>query len=288
MRCEGGGPHFGAINACDFDLTIGEFEKAWEVRLNVGRGNAFGKKNDLAAGSFDGDGERVVVTERVLPDVEHVHLFEEAAANGGAATPTEIFCMATKHGDHGSVPSSEKGVRKSVVVGNEPAHGGGGADAGVGERSDDVVKPRFAWAAVGIGEDQDFKIGRELLDADAEIVDLFAGACGFSGNDNIGFHARRGSDTFDEAVRGIVFGSEDEKNFEILMTEFTERDEITLEAGFHATARAEDGGARSIKTRVGAQAAAHVGEPLDPLPEQEESRGDLENRQIFEESFHAR
>src|SRR5258708_5322560 len=136
MRCEGGDPHFGAINARDFNLAVGEFEKAREVGLNGGRRNAFGKKNDPAAGSFDGDCEREVVTERVLPDLGHVHLLEEIAANGRAAAPAEVFRVTTKHGDHGSIPGGEKGVGESIVVGNEPAHGGGGADAGVGERGD--------------------------------------------------------------------------------------------------------------------------------------------------------
>jgi len=287
MRCEGGGPHSRAVNACDFNLAVGEFEEAWEIGLNVRRSEAFGKKNDLAPGSFDGDSEGVVVAEGVLPDVEHAHLLEEAAANRGASTPTEVFFVAAEHGDYGGVPGSEKGVGKGVVVGDEPAHGSGRANAGVGERSDDVVQPRFAWPAVGVGEDQNFKIGRELFDADSEIVDFFAGGCGLSRDDDIGFHARGGSDPFDEAVRGIVFGSEDEKDLEILVSEFAERNQIALEAGFHATARAEDGGAWSIKTWIGAQAAAHVGEPLNTLPKQEEARGDLENRQEFKESFHA-
>jgi len=288
MSCEGGGPHLGTVNASDFNLAVREFEEAGEIGLNVGRSEAFGKKDNLAAGSFDGDGERVVVAERVLPDVEHAHLFEESAANGGASSPTEILCVAAEHGDDRGIPGSEKSVGKCAVVGDEPAHGGGGADAGVGERSDEVVQPGFAWAAVGVGEDQDFKIGRKLFDGDAKIVDLFAGAGGFAGDDDVGFDARGCGDALDEAVRRIAFGGEDEEYFEILMSEFTERDEIALEAGLHPAARAEDRGARCVEAGVGAQAAAHVGEPLDTLPKQEETRSDLENRQKFEESFHAR
>ena len=44
---------------------------------------------------------------------------------------------------------------------------------------------------------------------------------------------------------------------------------------------------RGKKPRVGFQAAAHVGEPLNSLPKQVEARGDLDNRQDFKESFHA-
>jgi hypothetical protein len=149
------------------------------------------------------------------------------------------------------------------------------------------MKPGLAGAAVGINEHQDFKIGRELFNADAEIVDLFTRAGGPAGDDDVSFDARGCGNALDERVCGIAFGSEDKKEFEVLVIEFAEGDEIALEAGFHATARAENSGAGSVKARVGAQAAAHVGEPLDTLPKQEEARGDLENRQKFEESLHA-
>src|SRR6202035_751821 len=147
-----------AVNAGDFYLAVGELEQAREVGLNVGRGEAFGKKNNLAAGSFDGDGEGVIVAESVLPDVKHAHLLEEAAANSGTAAPAEIFRVSAKHGDHGGIPGGEERVGKSVGVGNEPAHGGGGADARVGERSHHVVQPGLAGAAVGVDKDQNFKI----------------------------------------------------------------------------------------------------------------------------------
>jgi hypothetical protein len=286
MCHESADPHFRAVDACDFDLAIREFEEAWEIGLDVGGGEAFGKKNNLAAGSLDGDGEGVVVAESVLPDIEHVHLFEEGATNGGAASPAEVFPVVAEHGDYGSIPGREKGVGKSVVVGDEPTHGGGGGYAGVGEGRDDVVEPCFARAAVGINENKDFKIRRELFDADAKVVDFFAGAGGLAGDDDVGFDARGGGDAFDHAIRGIIFGSEDEKDFKILVSEFAEGDEVALETGFHATARAKDGGTGSIKARVGVQAATHVGEPLNSPPKQEKARGDLKDRQKFEESFH--
>jgi hypothetical protein len=69
--------------------------------------------------------------------------------------------------------------------------------------------------------------------------------------------------------------------------EFAQGNEIAFEARFHATARADDGGMRGKKPRVGFQAAAHVGEPLNTLPEKVEARGDLNDRQDFKESFHA-
>src|ERR1700739_2546772 len=287
MCYEGRGPHSRTVNASDFDLAVREFEEAREIRLNVGRGEAFGEKNDLATGSFDGDGEGVVVTESILPDIEHVHVFKQGAANSSAAAPTEIFRVAAEHCYDGSVPGGEKSVGESVAVGKKTARGVVGTDTRVGERSDDMVKPGLARAAVGVCENQDFKIGRELLNTDAEIVDFFAGACGLSGDDDVGFHMGGCGHPLDEAVGGIILRSEAEKYFEVLMVEFAERNEISFKGGFQAATRAEHGRAGSVKARVGMKAAAHVGEPLDALPEQKEPRGYLENRQKFEESFHA-
>src|SRR5437879_3984280 len=194
--------------------------------------------------------------------------------------------MAAEHGDHGGIPGGEEGVWKSAAVGNEPAHGAGGTDARIGERCDEVVEPGFAGAAVRIHEDQDFEIGRELFDGDTKIVDLFAGGGGFAGNDDVGFHARRSGDAFNEIVGSIVFGGEDEKDFEILVSEFAKGNKISLEAGFDAAAWTEDGGTGSVKAGIGVQTAAHISEPLDSLPKQEEARGDLKNRQEFKEGFH--
>ena len=158
VRRECRGPHFGAINPGDFDLAVGELEKARKVGLDVGGGEAFGKKNDLAAGSFDGDGEGVVVAESVLPNVQHTHFFEECAANRSATAPAEIFVVAAEHGDNRSIPCGEKKVREGAIVRDKPAHGGGCANAGVGEGGHDVVQPGFSWATVGVNEDEDFEI----------------------------------------------------------------------------------------------------------------------------------
>ncbi len=99
--------------------------------------------------------------------------------------------------------------------------------------------------------------------------------------------AGRCRDAFDGAIGGIFFGSENEKDFVILVVEFAERDQIALEARLHPAARAKDGRARGIETGIRLQTAAHVNEPLDTLPKQEEARGDLEDRQKLEEIFHA-
>ena len=279
---KGGGPHWRAVHARDFDLAVGEFNKICEVCLYVGEREALGKENDLAAGSFDGHGEGVVVAEGRLPNFEHTHLVKNSAPDGRAAAPAEIFRLATQHGNDRGVPSGKKDGRQGIVVGDEPAHGGGRTDAGVVERSDHVMQPGFARAAVGIGEDQDFKFRRELFDAHAKIVDLFATICGLAGDDHVGLHPRGSGDPFDGRVSGVLFGSQDEEDFVVLMVEFTEGYEIPLEARFHAAARAEHGGARRIETRVGMQAQAHVEEPLKPLPEQEDASNNLSDGQKCE------
>ena len=287
VRCESRGPHFGTINPGDFDLAIGEFDKVREIGLDVRRGEAFGKKNDLAAGSLDGDGEGVVIAEGVLPYVQHAHFLEKRTANRRAATPAEISVVAAKHGYNGGIPRGEKRVGKGVVVGDEPTHGGGCANAGIRKGSYDVVQPGFSRATVGVNEYERFEVGRKLFDSDAKIVDLLTGGGWFAGDNDVSLDPRRSSDALDEAVRGIVFRSENEKDFEILVSEFGERDKVALESGLHAAAGAENGSAGSIKAWIGMQAAAHVGEPLDTLPKQEKTRGDLQDRQKFKERFHA-
>ena len=144
------------------------------------------------------------------------------------------------------------------------------------------MQPGLARAAVGIGEDEDFKFRCQLFDAYAKIVDLFAAICGLAGDDHVGLHPGRSGDPFDGRISRVLFRSQDEEDFVVLMVEFTEGDEIPLEARFHAPARAEHGGARRIETRIGVQAEAHIEEPLNPLPEQEDASRDLSDGQKCE------
>jgi len=102
----------------------------------------------------------------------------------------------------------------------------------------------------------------------------------------VGFHARGSGNAFNETVGSIVFGGEDKKDFEILVSEFAKGNKISLEAGFDAAAWTEDGGMGSVKAGISVQTASHVREPLDSLPKQEEARGDLKYRQKFKEGFH--
>lgn len=287
MSGKGHGPHFGPVDACDFYLAIGEFEEIGKVGLDIGEGEALGEEDDLAAGTFDGRGERVVVAEGVLPDFEHADLIEDRAADGGAATPAKVLVVTAEHGDDGGIPGREEDGGEAVVVRDEPAHGGGGANPGIREGRDHVMEPGFARATIGIGEDQDLELGRELLDADAQVVDLFAAIRGLAGDDDIRFYAGAGGDPLDGGIGGILFRGQDEKDFVVLVIEFAEGDKVALEAGLHAAAGTQDGGARSVETRIGLQTATYVKKPLDSLPEQEDTRSDLENRQKCEESFHA-
>lgn len=286
MSGEGHGPRFRLIDASDANLAIGEFQETGKGGLDERDGKAFGKKGDEAAAAVDSGGQRVVVAEGGLPDIEHAELFEDGAANGGPPAPTKIIGMIAEHGHDGRVPSGEERGGKIHLIRNEPAHGAGGADAGVGKRRDHVVQPGFTGAAVGIDKHEDIKFGRKLLDGEAKIVDLFRAIGGRAGDEDVGFDPRTGGDALDDAVSGIGLGGEDEEDFIILMIELAEGNEIAFEAGLHAATGTDDGGARGIKAGVGLQSALDVAQPLNALPKQVETRGHLKKGKNVEQGFH--
>jgi len=277
-----GGPHLGAIDAGNTYLAIRKFQQAGEIGLHERGHQALGQEHDGPAGLLQREGKRIVVTEGVLPDVHHADLLKDRTANGGASTPAKIVGLRPEHAHDTCVPGGQKRRRDIAAIGNKPSHGGCGTNSGIAERSDHVVQPGFARAPIGIHEDQDFKFRRKLLDCGAQVVDLFAATLRLAGDDYAGFYARRCSHAFHDAVSRVRFRSENEENFEVLVIELGKRDKIALQAGFHSTARAKDGGARSVETWVGGQPAAHVNKPLDALPEQVEPGGDLQNRQNVE------
>ena len=65
-------------------------------------------------------------------------------------------------------------------------------------------------------------------------------------------------------------------------------DRMTEEALFDAAARADDGGARCVKTRVHQCAALGVGEPEHTLHDEIKSKENLDGRQNVKEYFHAK
>src|SRR5580704_11944606 len=119
-------------------------------------------------------GQRVVVTDRAFPVFDDADLVEDAAANRGAASPAEVLSFFGEHGDDGRVPGGEKRRGQIAAIGDEPAHGGRGADSGISQWGNHALEPGFPGAAVGISEREEFKIGRELFDGEAEIVALFS------------------------------------------------------------------------------------------------------------------
>jgi hypothetical protein len=190
--------------------------------------------------------------------------------------------VAAEHGDDGGIPASEESGGQVALIRNEPTHGGGGADAGIRERSCQTLQPGFAGTAIGIGEDQNFKFFRKLLDGDTEIIDFFAAICGFAGDYDVGFDARRSYDALNDGMCGVSFGSEDKEDFVILVIEFAEGDEVAFKAGFHTAARAEDRGAGSGETGVCFEAPADIKEPLNAQPNEIEASRDLKDSQDFE------
>jgi len=130
------------------------------------------------------------------------------------------------------------------------------------------MEPSLAGASVGVDKDQNFEFRGKLLDGDAQVVDLFTAIFRRTRDDHVGGNARSGSDALDDGVGGIFFGSEDEEDFVVLMVKLAKRDQIAFEARLHSLARTDNRGARREEAGVGAQAAAHVGEPFDALPKQ--------------------
>ena len=70
------------------------------------------------------------------------------------------------------------------------------------------------------------------------------------------------------------------------MIEFGQGDEIAFEARFDTLAGAQHRHARRVEARIREQAAADVAQPLDSLPDEVATHGDLHEREEIEKSFH--
>src|SRR5271169_2134394 len=170
MGREGGSPHLRTIDACDVHLTAGEFQEACKIGLDERRGQALRQEDNLTAALFDHHREGVVVTEGILPGIEHANLFEKSSTDRRASTPTEIFVVRAEQGDDRGIPSGEQSRRESVVVREKPAHGSGGANARIVEWSDKTMQPALAGASIGIGKDQDLEFLGKLFHGNAEVI----------------------------------------------------------------------------------------------------------------------
>ena len=93
-------------------------------------------------------------------------------------------------------------------------------------------------------------------------------------------------DTLDRAICGIGGGGQDEEDLIVAVIELGQGDKITLEPGFHPFARAQDGRARRIEARITAHSASYVRDPAQPVPDQVQTHGYLENGQVIEQSLH--
>jgi len=79
-----------------------------------------------------------------------------------------------------------------------------------------MVQPGFSWAAIRIGERQNFKFRRQLFDGNLQVVYFLAAAVGRPGNYHMGLHARVLGHALDDAARGVRARSENEKYLIIL------------------------------------------------------------------------
>jgi hypothetical protein len=217
MSGESGLPDFFCVDTGDENLAVGEFEKTFEIGLDVGQGEALGKKQDGAAGAFKSAGHGIVIADGIFPFVDDANLVEDAAADGGAATPAKITAFLAEHSDDGSIPGSQESGGRIAAIGDKPAHSGGGADARIGERSDEVMQPGLSGATIGIGKDEHFEFGRQLLDRYSEVVHFFAATFGLSRDNHVGFRPGLRGDALHNAVSRIGFRRQDKEDFVILI-----------------------------------------------------------------------
>jgi len=119
-----------------------------------------------------------------LQDLGHVHLLEEIAANGRAAAPAEVFRVTTKHGDHEAFQAASRALGKHCCWMNQRMVVVAPMRESASGRQ--VVQPKFARRHRNRRR-QGLQSRAELFDANAEIVNLFTGACGFSSNDKWAF-----------------------------------------------------------------------------------------------------
>ena len=105
-------------------------------------------------------------------------ILKRAPPDGRASSPAKIFA-----GDAPAewpprrsrpTPSRWQSRRRPFAARNDPAVAGGGADAGVLQRRDQLPQPAAREAHVGIGENQHFNILGQRFDGLPQVEHLFA------------------------------------------------------------------------------------------------------------------
>ncbi len=79
---------------------------------------------------------------------------------------------------------------------------------------------------------------------------------------------------------------QDEKNLVVLMVEFAQRYQVAFQSRFHSFTRTEDSRAGSIEAGVDLQPLLDICEPQNALPEQIDTRSNLQDRQDIKKGFH--
>src|ERR1700730_611249 len=184
-----GSPHLRTIGTGNTYLAIRKFQQSGKVGLHKRGCQTLRQENNRPAGALEREGKRIVVAEGMLPNVQHTDLLEDWSANGGASAPTKIVGLRPEHADHPGIPGGEECGWEVAAIRDKPPHGGCGTNTGIAERRDHMVQPGLAGTSVGIHEDQDLKFWRELLNGDAQIVDLFAAILRLASQDDAGFYA---------------------------------------------------------------------------------------------------
>jgi hypothetical protein len=164
---------------------------------------------------------------------------------------------------------------------------GGGADARVLQWRDQLREPAARQSHVGIGEHENFEIGRQRFYCAAQVENLLAAILGRAGDHDVdglracGFHA------LDDFQRRVETCGQREVNFVVGVLKTGERREVIFEPALISFAGADQRRCRSVKAGVGREAAPHHAEPLESIPERIDTKCDLHHDQNVEEGGHS-
>src|ERR1700730_7432869 len=103
-RCRGA-PDLLRVNSRYQNLPVAEFQQFLEIGLHKGNRQAFRNEEDRPPRALQGVRNRIIITDRRAPLVQHTDSFEYRSPNRGAAAPAEISALLAQHGYNWRIPS---------------------------------------------------------------------------------------------------------------------------------------------------------------------------------------
>src|SRR4029077_691918 len=211
-------------------------------------------KNNRQICRFERVRHRKVVAQRAAPRFEHVRIVEIFAANRSAAAPAEVVALPPEERSNRSIPrrreSARERARTKLSARNDPAIGGGRADAHILQRRDEFGKPSARQPHVGIGKNENFEIGGDRIDSAAQIKNLLAAILGRSGDHDVNRLRARGLYALDDLQRWIEACGQRKIDFVVGVLEAGERREIIFEPPLNSLAGTYQRRSGSVKSRV--------------------------------------